>query len=534
MSGRGWLAALAALALATAAAAQTMPPPGGAGDVDIPAARRAVDLGTQAPGVTGLAPPVAQAGAVDPNRYVLGPGDVLLLRERGRVMREETCEVSPEGLIVLPELPPLQVAGLTLAQARSLALARLGQVFRGVETDLRLLRVRRFRVFVTGSVKRAGPVEVPATTRASEVLADAGLEDGASRRNVVVRHRDGREERVDLDRLERAGDASVDPLLLDGDVVQVPAMVTYLSANGAVARPGRYELAPGDSLATLLRLAGGALPAADSAQALLVRFTGAQRPETLSVDLHRMAEDPGPALRDGDALFVYYVPDYHLINGVSLIGEVARPGTYPIRVGGDRLSDLLRWAGGFGPRANRADVVLIRPSEGAGADDPELDRLVHLSREQMTESEYITLQSKVAERRNSFRIDWDRMIQGPGRGNLDPLLRSGDIVRVDPLVTTVRVEGQVRHPGLVEYVSGRGVGDYVRLAGGFTDRASHGSIRVTRSETGQVVPAGSVGRVMAGDVIWVPERRDHDPWTLFRDVLTVAGQVAVIVVAVRR
>src|SRR5262249_37307635 len=155
--------------------------------------------------------------------------------------------------------------------------------------------------------------------------------------------------------------------------------------------------------------------------------------------------------------------------------------------------------------------------------DPELDRLSRLSRNDMTESEYIKLQTKLAERSNSFRIDWNQIKPG---GDTDPLLRGGDQVHVDPFVPSVRIEGQVKRPGYVDYETGRSLEEYIDLAGGFTERSARTSIRVSRGLTGQIIPARSLKSVQPGDFIWVPERRDVDAWAAFRDIITVTGQVA--------
>ena len=225
-----------------------------------------------------------------------------------------------------------------------------------------------------------------------------------------------------------------------------------------------------------------------------------------------------------------FQPNFHEQPSVEIYGEVRRPGAYPIVLGRDRLSDLLDWAGGSSARANRTGAVLIRSVPGTIV-DPEFERLARLTRAEMTESEYASFQTRLAERRNSFRVDLDR-IEAKGT-EVDPLLESGDLVRLDPLVPSVRVEGQVGRPGFVDFKLGRAVDEYVALAGGYTGRAAVGNVRVSRSQTGQVVPAKSVRAVQAGDFIWVPERKEVDPWQVFKDVLSIGGQIAVIVVAVR-
>jgi len=208
------------------------------------------------------------------------------------------------------------------------------------------------------------------------------------------------------------------------------------------------------------------------------------------------------------------------------------PGAYPIASNQDHLSDLIRWAGGFGPMANRSAVYLVRASNDPPGGDVEFDRLLRLSRGEMTESEYTTLRTKLAERKNSFRIDFKGLQKADP--DVDPLLSHQDVVRVDPLLLSVRVDGEVKRPGLVDFTPGRTWGQYVQLAGGFTDRASHGTVRVSRQVTGQVIQAKSVHEIQPGDFIWVPERRDVGVWQVLRDVVGVASQVAVIVIVARK
>ncbi len=407
-------------------------------------------------------PPAGLAGRVDRATYVLGPGDVLQLDLWGRVARSVLLEVSPEGKVLLAGSGTIEVGGHTLDWARERVLALVARTFRGVGADLRLVRVRTFRVYVVGSVTKPGAIEASAVTRASEVLAHAGLLADASRRDIEVKHLDGSVSRVDLQLYENAGRQSMNPFLLDGDVVSVPRRTTEIEAGGAVMRPGHYEFVPGDSLSTLLALAGGLVPATARDQLLMVRFDGPTQRDSLWLEVGAVVSGAvNPTLRDGDRLFAYFVPEYHQLPTVEIYGEVGRPGAYPIVLGRDHLSDLVRWAGGFGPRANHAAIHIVRPSEGGQDGDSEFDRLVRLSRSEMTESEYAVFQTKLAERRNSFRVDFDR-IQQAGSA-VDPLLREMDVVRVDQIVLSVRVEGQVRRPGMVEFTPGRSVNDYVDL-----------------------------------------------------------------------
>jgi len=472
------------------------------------------------------------SGAVDPKTYRCGPGDVLQLQMWGRATRSLVLEVGPEGVILLPGLGTVQVNGRTLEDVSKDILERTKNQFHGVNLDLRLLRPRNFRVYLTGEVNVTGPQVAMGSMHVHDVLTSAMLKATGSRRRIEVRHTDGTKEIADLDRFERTGREHFDPVLRDGDIIYVPVATDFLFADGAVARPGRYELGPGDSLLTLFELAGDPLPAADAERSLLIRWGKPFQPESLWFRLDDAYSGRiNPELREGDRLYVYYIPQYHLQHEASITGEVARPGVYPILEGRHHLSDLVAAAGGFLPGADLSAIRVQRRSPTANEKDPELERLLRLSRRELTASEYEVLRTKLANQREEYRVDWTRL--QAAKDQLDLLLRDGDEVRVERLVSSIRVDGEVNRPGILTYVKGRSVEDYVYQAGGFTSRAAQSKIRVSRAVTGQTILAHNVRSLDPGDLIWVPERPDKTRWDYASDLLTALAQMATVVIAVR-
>jgi protein involved in polysaccharide export with SLBB domain len=148
----------------------------------------------------------------------------------------------------------------------------------------------------------------------------------------------------------------------------------------------------------------------------------------------------------------------------------------------------------------------------------------------MTSTEYEVLRARVASQRQDFRIDWNHVKVG---GDLDIMLRGGDAVQVGQIVAAVRVDGEVRLPGLIHYQPGRSVEEYVKLAGGYSERAVPQKVRVKRAVTGQTMLARDVSSLQPGDLVWVPERGDPQGWQNFQAVLLVATQVATILLALR-
>lgn len=520
------LAGLAVLLLVTATAHAE-----GASVIDL--------LGSSGAGRTVLTPTGAAAAPpmsrpIDPAEYIVGPGDFLQINLSGGVTRSWDAMILPEGTLYVPSVGAIAVTGMTLAETRRAVLQRISQEYRGVEIDLRLLRPRSFLVYVAGETTKPGALEVSASSRASEVLVDGLFTGNAARRSVEVRRRAPQGETrilLDLTRQRLTGTIAQDPLLREGDVLFLPRAAGEVWIDGAVGRAGRYELAPGDSLSTLFALAGGPLANATD-RAVLVRFRDATQLDSMAfraADV--MARKFDLPLRDGDHVFVYYLPRFHFLEQASIYGEVEQPGAYPLLPGFTRLSQLVGSAGGFLPTADLAALRVFRSSPTGAEVDPEIERLSQLGRNDMTASEYEVLRARATARRQEFRIDWLRV---KPMGDLDITLRAGDIVRVDPVVASIRVEGEVRLPGLVRFEPGRRVSDYVRLAGGFSERASRGRVRVRRAVSGQTLLAKDVAALQPGDLVWVPERGEGTVWENLRSTLLVLAQVATFIVAVRR
>lgn len=468
---------------------------------------------------------------VDAQSYRLGPGDLLQLNYSGRLSRSQSLPIGPEGTAFIPGWGVLRLGGLTLAEARQLVDQRLGTELRGVQLDLELVRVRMLRVYLTGEVQSPGPVDLIATSRVSDALSESSATAGASRRNLEVRHADGTREIADLGRFELTGDPVDDPFLMDGDVISVPKATRYFEVRGAVARSGRFELGPRDSLHTMLEMAGGLLPTSRPERALFIRWLTPSRDESVFVDVGDIdARRTNFPIEDGARLYVYSVAGYHELEQVSIQGEINAAGSYPIVPGRTRLSDLIRNAGGFTARADSSTMHVYRANPESSEPDPELDRLSRLSRGEMTSTEYEILRTRLTAKRADFRVDWSQVRPG---SELDIVLMSGDIVDVDRVRATVRVEGEVVRPGLIEYSPELRPLDYVKLAGGFSERAAGGRVLVTRRLTGQTLRARDVDRVAPGDMIWVPDKPDLTLLQQLLPFVAVAAQIATIILVVR-
>ena len=470
-------------------------------------------------------PPIE--GRVDPDTYRVGPGDEFAFRHSD-LLDAKILRVSPAGEILFPDAGAVVVAGLTLRQAEAKVRETLRYYVRGKGLVFSLYRPRQFRLPVLGEVQRPGVITVTAPVRASEAIEAAGgiAPDGA-RRGILVR-RGADSLRVDLVRYGIMGDLSGNPLVFETDVIFVPPSGRYVEILGAVPHPGRYDLVLGDRVSDLIALSGGPLPRAALDRVELERFDArgesARRTILLSAEAGLNRGDEDPELHELDRVFIPSRAVYKDGAAVEVIGEATHPGPYSIREGVDGVRSILERAGGFTEFADVSRARIERRAESAARDTAFL-RLANDNQTLLTEEEARYAKLRARER---------DAVSAELKGQSDIALLDGDRIVIPRRFPSVSVQGEVRSPGLVPYEPGRRVDDYVRAAGGYTNRAQKGRMRVTVARTGQQLKPGDTGAIGAGDTVWVPAKPERSPWAAVRDVLTTTAQIATVYLVIHQ
>jgi protein involved in polysaccharide export with SLBB domain len=464
-----------------------------------------------------------------------------------------TLVVDAEGGLLLPgSVGRVEVAGSSLAQAREAVGRALTAIVRGREYALSLEEPRRFKVYVSGAVAAPGAYSASAVTRVSEVIERAGgIDAGGSWRRIRVERADGSLIAADLALFTALGNQASNPLLAGGDVVQVPRRAEEIAVFGGVASPGEYELGAGETAGSALALAGGAVPGARLDQATLSRIVpGEFLRREVSLDLERVDARSEP-LAAGDALVVPIAEeDRRAVSEVQVTGEVAFPGRYPIKPGGDTVADLLARCRGLTPHANRAGTRLWRAapgsarlgseSEGAaggagGSTVPAGDTLgPGPSRVGVTLSfDDLPLAARETELLNRSGTGREvRLFEGEGPiGDATPLF-DGDRLHVPRAEGRVQVDGRVRRPGFVPFAEGRTIAEYLDLAGGYDRRADRGRVFVQRAGRQGLESARGAVPLEDGDTIWVPEKAPRGWWTTTREVAAFAAQLATVAIII--
>jgi protein involved in polysaccharide export with SLBB domain len=302
--------------------------------------------------------------AAVPDTYLIGRGDTLNVNFYGKENQSFEVTVDREGRISIPNLSPVQVAGLTFSEVKELIKSKTEQEIIGIKAFVSIGKLRSIRVMVLGEAYKPGSYSVSSLTTVSHALfVSGGVSDIASLRNIQVKRAGKVVANFDLYDLLINGDSSNDIILKPGDVVFIPPVGSQVAVEGLVKRPAIFELKKGETAAQLLKMAGGLKPQAYAKKAIVERFNNNNMKEVLSVNFSSEKIDYIP--RDGDR--VRFNPiSLQYQNSISLIGAVARPGHYQWHQG-KHISDVLTSVrGDLLPQADLAYGLLVREINIAG------------------------------------------------------------------------------------------------------------------------------------------------------------------------
>lgn len=509
----------------------------------------------------------SQDRPIDPEHYIVGPGDVLQLYIWGEFDLSYMLQVDPEGRIVIPTVHDLMVSGQTLRQAKERIREAAETKYPGVEMSITLTSMRYFTVYATGAVLDQGSQIVHPTARVSDLIEKAGgyvdelrgasiteevggktvsrvrrfQERPVSRRLIGLHHGDGTVDQVDLDMFHATGQIELNPYLRMGDVVHVRYRQQEVYAYGAVNEPGAQEYRAGDMLTDLVTLAGGLTGEAPLDEVQIWRFLPGS-PETELHDLipagsgvTSLTQIPDVALQPNDMVFFRGRSEWQATPTVHVHGQVRYRGRYRIYPGTSRLRDLIERAGGFTENASLHNATLIR-MKARESSDPELERLRRLQSvsglADMSPEDRAYLKTKARERKGLVAVDFVQLFREDDEGH-NVLLEGGDVVFVPERRLTVRVSGQVKQPGLITYDPSLTVGDYLGQAGGFAWRASKRGARLIRARTGirEELERGLVPE--PGDEIWIPEKEYFDWWAFTQSTMRTVAEALTLVVLIR-
>lgn len=395
---------------------------------------------------------------------------------------------------------------------------------------------------VKGAVYRPGIYQFGGDLNTVKQLiekADGVMADAFLGRAVLHREReDLTKEIIQVDLKAILNGSRPDIALKRNDVLYIPSIhdlqdLGNIELFGEVARPGKYIYADNMTLEDLIIQAGGLLESASTVKVdVSRRIKDAKSTEATSTigkmfsfalkDGFVVDGEAGFVLEPYDQVYVRRSPGYQPQVNVTIEGEILYNGTYSLTTKNERLSDLVKKAGGATPYAYIKGAKLMRK-----ANEEEMKRMADvmkiMQREMGAQTDSLKLELDSI---YSVGIDLEKALAKPG-SDADIALREGDQLIIPEMTNTVKINGAVMLPNTVSYKKGETVSYYISQAGGYANGARKSKAFIIYMN-GQVaeVKKFSKKQIEPGCEIVVPikDKSKADKWNI-QTILGIASSI---------
>lgn len=381
-----------------------------------------------------------------PQNYRLGPGDAVIIDIYGASQKTIQSTVSPDGEVTIEGYGPVNVSGLTVAQANARLRGTLGSRYRSSRVKLTVGQTKTIMVNVMGEVKAPGTYTLSAFATVFHALYMAGgTNDLGTLRNIKVYRNNRLVTVVDIYDYILNGKLTGNVRLSDNDVIVVGPYDCLVTVTGKVKRPMIYEMKKNESVNSILKYSGGFTGDAYKKSVRVNRKTGRE------YAVYNVEEFDFSSFRvdDGDSISVDSIlPRY--ANTVEVKGAVFRPGMYNLGEQVNSVRTLVEHAEGMTEDAFTNRAVMHRMKK---------DRTLEV-----------------------IAVD----IAGIMDGKVPDIpLKENDVLfiptRQDKIQErTITIRGEVQYPGTYQYADNETIEDFVLQAGGLTDKASTVNVSVSR------------------------------------------------------
>jgi protein involved in polysaccharide export with SLBB domain len=397
-----------------------------------------------------------------PSDYELATGDELFIDIYGASEQYYQAVINPDGNIILENVGPVNLSGLTIASAKTKLMRKLGALYTDLASagsntfmDLSLGKVRSIQVSIVGEVELPGTYTLNAfSTVFNSLYVSGGITERGTLRAINVVRNGKPIAKVDVYDFLVNGNATGNIRLQNDDVIIVGPYTNRITLKGAVKIPGRFELKENETVADLLKYAGG--------------FDENGYSDKLSVDRNQGKERiVADVFKDQYALFNVKAGDVYQVqsilnrygNRVQIRGAVARPGDYAIN---DDLSvkELIEKADGTTGDANLIRAYVVRTNKDLSL--------------------------------STIPFNLGDLLNG---AIPDISLQREDVVRIISIYDLkeevyVEISGFVNNVGVYPYTDSLTIEDLLVMSGGFREAASASRIEITRrfgnSESGDI------------------------------------------------
>ncbi|UPS45233.1 SLBB domain-containing protein [Prevotella sp. E15-22] len=381
-----------------------------------------------------------------PQNYVLGPGDVVFIDIYGASQKSVEATITPDGQAMVEDFGPIQIGGLTVAQASQRVKAQLKTRYSSSQIMFSVGQTRTITVNVMGEVTTPGSYTLSAFATVFHALYMAGgPNEIGTLRNIKVYRNNRLISTVDVYDYILNGNLKGNVRLADNDVITVGTYDCLVSANGKVKRPMYYEMKRNESMKSLINYAGDFASDAYRKSVRVIRKMGSQM-SVFNVNEFDMSSFK---IADGDSVLVDSILNRYE-NMVEVKGAVFRPGMYQLGGQINSVKTLMENCEGVTEEAFTAHAVMHRMKK---------DRTLEV-----------------------VPVDLAGIMDGSAS---DIMLQNEDVLFVPTRQDvqeeqTITIHGEVQYPGVYRYADNETLEDFVLQAGGLKETAAMVNVFVSR------------------------------------------------------
>ena len=433
--------------------------------------------------------------AIDENTYYIGGGDKLHIylvdipsMNYGGVITQDFCFIEPT-LGVIPV-----GSKVTLARAKMIIADYMEQKMKGKGSNrVRILfeGAKTANITVFGSVKNPGAASFPGNARLWDVLkaSTSGNMSEINFREVRLKNGDS-VAYFDMLAFLYKGDFSQNPYIYPGDELYLTPATrrVYIGGNGLKAWvSGQIPIHPDERAKDFFAFFFLG-ENADSEHIIIQRTDDNITYQNITFNLKLNLDFP---LKNHDVIMVPVSNSDSEVYIAGVSGEVVRPGSYPILKNGTAVQTIIALAGGFTSFADTNRTVILRmskkpppPGVADGISRPEMNAALAVA---VATKDYLIIRTK----------------EHP-----ETLVKPGDIVFSPKIETTVFISGCVKVPGGYTYLPNQKKEYYIKLAGGFAERADKNNVAIITPYLDTYLSKSAKSIIDAGDFIAVPVKKE--------------------------
>ena len=467
---------------------------------------------------------------VNPDEYTLGPGDGIYLNiVTANQIVNLNLFVSPIGDILIPVVGTVFVNGLTINEGFSAIRLKCLDKYNDSNISITLSKIKDFKIQVLGPFKESGVYISNPVSRVSDIYeqiiafnVEASLSDSTilnlknllSRRNIIL-ERESRTYPVDILKFSITGEENLNPFLQSGDKIYFDLLDKNITITGGVKAPGVYEYVDGESVSSMIQLAGGFTYNAIDEEIELARYIDTNLvSEFISKDNFNST-----ILNAQDLINVKVKNNYKEHKLVEIRGEVLNPGLYSVEEGKTTVQDIIDKAGGYSALADKNKISII--NSASFNEKTNLDNESnYLYRKEF--HDYIHKSYEINELNQLVPINASGEIQVTKVLNYNVYDR--DLIEIPKNFPFIEISGAIKYPGLYPFQKNKSLNQYLRDAGGITESETN-DIYIIKRGSGQRINYKNVDTLESGDIIYIVQKINLDKKTKLENSIMIANGV---------